>query len=115
MDNFTFPREERLRSKAAIKHVFSKGVKITCRGAALFIVPNGLEYNRFLCTFKRGFGTAVERNKARRISKEAYRKIKPQLKTGKDFVLLAFSSKDGYFERFNQLVYLFTKAEMYKM
>ncbi len=80
----------------------------------MFVLPNGLSHNRFLCTFKRGFGTAVERNRARRISKEAYRKIKPQLKTGSDIVLLVFSAQDDYFERFRQFVFLFTKAEMYR-
>lgn len=97
-----------------IKSVFQDGMKISCRGANLFLLQNGLEYNRFLCTFKRGFGTAVQRNKARRISKEVYRIIKQNLKIGFDIVLIVFSPVDTYIERYMQLSTLFTKAEMYR-
>ena len=114
MDNFTFPGEERLSTRADIKAVFKNGLKISCRGANLFLSPNGLDYNRFLCTFRRGFGTAVERNRARRISKEAYRLIKHRLKTGMEFILLVFSPCDTYSERTKQLNFLFSKAEMYR-
>jgi ribonuclease P protein component len=65
-------------------------------GATLFVLPNALDCSRFLCTFKRGFGSAVLRNRVRRLSKEVYRLNKHILKSGFDIVLLA-SASDGSF------------------
>nr|WP_314780231.1 ribonuclease P protein component [uncultured Treponema sp.] len=113
MSNFTFSVEERLRDRSCIKAVFQKGLKLSLNGVSLFLLPNGLEYNRFLCTFRRGFGSAVMRNRSRRISKEAYRHIKHRLKTGNDIILLIFSEKDSYSLRLEQLTALFLKAKMY--
>ncbi|UTC63202.1 ribonuclease P protein component [Treponema sp. OMZ 788] len=113
MSDFTFSGEERLRDRSCIKAVFKKGLKLSLKGVSLFILPNGLQYNRFLCTFRRGFGSAVMRNRSRRISKEAYRHIKNRLKPGNDFILLVFSDKDSYSLRLEQLTALFSEAKMY--
>lgn len=113
MDNFTFPAEERLRDKACIKAVFKRGVKVGCEGAGLFFLPNGLNYNRFLCTFRRNYGCAVVRNSSRRISKEVYRQIKHRLQTGYDLVLLVFSQHTDFSCRFDQMISLFKSAKIY--
>ena len=54
----------------------------------LFFLANELPYNRIAFTFIRKYGNAVERNRARRLSREAYRLMKGDLKTGYDLVLL---------------------------
>jgi hypothetical protein len=65
-------------------------------GAALFVLPNKLNHNRFLCTFRRGFGCAVLRNKVRRLSKEFYRLHKYDIKQGFDIVLLVSTSESVF-------------------
>lgn len=110
MVRFTFSKHERLCGEKCIKAVFKKGCKFTCNGAALFVLHTGLPYNRFLCTFKRGFGSAVERNRARRLSKEVYRQNKNRLKIGFDFILVVFSVKDCFSARKIQLFSLFEKS-----
>ncbi len=112
-DNLKFPAEERLKDRACIKSAFKKGVRVGCEGFGLFFLPNGLTHNRFLCTFKRGYGSAVERNRARRLSKEAYRLIKSRLKTGYDFILLVFSKRMNFAACLDKMIYLFKAAKIY--
>jgi ribonuclease P protein component len=56
----------------------------------LFVLKNGLPYNRIGFTQTRKYGNAPERNRARRLGREAYRLLRPRLKTGFDLVLLVY-------------------------
>jgi ribonuclease P protein component len=76
------------------------------------VLKNDLSHNRICFTFSRGFGTAVERNRARRLGREAYRNIKPCLRCGYDLILLVYpgDTSQGFVERSDQLKYLLAKA-----
>lgn len=113
MVRFTFSKHERLCGKSAVKTVFKNGCKFACNGAALFVLPNNLSYNRFLCTFKRGFGSAVQRNREKRLSKEVYRHTKNRLKTGFDLILIVFYAKGNLFVRNTQFCGLLKKAKLF--
>lgn len=52
-------------------------------------MPNGLEDTRFAVAAGRSIGNAVERNRAKRLLREAIRPLLPQVKPGWDVVLLA--------------------------
>jgi ribonuclease P protein component len=56
----------------------------------LFVLKNGLLYNRIGFTQVRKYGNAPERNRARRLGREAYRHLRPRLKTGFDLILLVY-------------------------
>jgi ribonuclease P protein component len=87
------------------------------------VLQNGLPYNRIAFTFARHFGTAAERNRARRLGREAYRHIRDGLKPGYDVVLLVYPRKNGakkeaaqkdvFAVRMEQLKILFSKAGLY--
>jgi ribonuclease P protein component len=85
-----FRPRERIKRRAEISRVFKKGRSVSCFGARLFFLSNGLAYNRIVITFARKYGNAVKRNRARRLSREAYRFMKDTLKTGYDLVLLVY-------------------------
>jgi hypothetical protein len=53
-------------------------------------VKNGASGNRLAVTFARKFGNAVKRNRARRVSREAYRLLRNRLRTGFDLVILVY-------------------------
>lgn len=110
MKSSGFTKAERLKRSATIQSVFRKGKKYSCDGAKLFVLENGLEKNRIVFTFPRGYGTAVERNHSRRLSKEAYRIIKHDLMTGYDLTVLVYPGKDSFPVREKQLKTLFVKA-----
>ena len=111
-----FRREERLKKGSEIKEVFKRGRRVGCRGAKLFVLENGLPRNRICFTFSRGFAGAVERNRARRLGREAYRSLKPRLGCGYDLVFLVYPEDasapvvTGFADRLEQLGYLFAKA-----
>jgi ribonuclease P protein component len=108
--DFRFRRVERLKRREDIRAVFNRKRVVTCPGAKLFFLDNGLSYNRIAFTFGRKFGNAVERNRARRLGREAYRHIRHTLKIGYDLVLLVYPGNDSYVKRMEQLELLFAKA-----
>ena len=115
MKRSCLPKEERLCGAVRIRDMFKIGYRYSCDGAKLFVLPNKLPYNRFVCTFKRHYGSAIQRNKARRLSKEVYRQMKSQLIIGKDILLLIFPGRDTFSLRTAQLDCLFKKAGMFSI
>jgi len=109
---FRFRREEHLKKGSEIKKVFSRGRSAGCQGAKLFALENGLPRNRICFTFSRGFGSAVKRNRAKRLGREAYRTLKPRLSCGYDLVLLVYPESAGteLAHRAGQLRRLFAKV-----
>jgi ribonuclease P protein component len=107
---FLFPRRERLRGRDNIRGVFNKKQAFSCLGARLLTSRNGLEYNRIAFSFPRKYGNAVERNYSRRLSREAYRLLRSELRQGYDLVLLIYPGRDEFPARMEQLRTLFLKA-----
>ncbi|MDR2535946.1 MAG: ribonuclease P protein component [Treponema sp.] len=108
--SFRFRRKERLKKRSAIREVFKKGRRVTCFGAKLFVLKNDLSYNRIGFTFCHKFGNAADRNRARRLGREAYRYMGYALAIGYDMVLLLYPGEDTFSARMEQLRLLFSKA-----
>ena len=119
---FRFPGEERLKKRSDIRAVFGRGRSFGCRGAKLFVLKNSLPRSRICFTFSRGFGNAVERNRARRLGREAWRYLRPRIAGGCDVILLVYpetpqtgaahkaAGKSGFAVRMEQLTFLLSKA-----
>jgi ribonuclease P protein component len=107
---FRFKRDERLKRREEIRAVFNRREAVSCPGARLFRLENGLSRNRIAFAFARKFGNAVQRNRARRVGREAYRFLKNRLKSGYDLVLLAYPGRDSLANRMDQLKTLFSRA-----
>ena len=129
--SFRFRREERLKGRNEIREVFGRGRRFGCGGVKLFVLRNSLPGNRICFTFSRAYGNAVQRNRARRLGREAYRQLRPRLAGGYDLILLAYpetppgkartfaaagvepngvSRRGGFALRTAQLEFLFAKA-----
>ncbi|MDR1862539.1 MAG: ribonuclease P protein component [Treponema sp.] len=112
--DYSFPRRERLKGRDEIGEVFSRRKAVSCPGAKLLRKENGLPYNRIAVTFSRKFGNAVERNRARRVSREVYRHLRNYLKPGYDLVLLVYPGNDNYSRRMKQMGELCKQAGLFK-
>lgn len=124
-----FRQFERLKEREGIRKVFSRGRAYGCAGAKLFVLKNGLVHNRIGFTLARKYGNAVERNRAKRLGREAYRHLRPRLRGGFDLVLLVYPAlqarrevpakpqgepvKIGMADRTRQLKSLFGKAGLF--
>ncbi|HDQ15391.1 MAG TPA: ribonuclease P protein component [Sediminispirochaeta sp.] len=106
-------KQERLKSKRDISRVFAEPKKVSCFGAKLFYRENGLDRNRFMVSLVRKYGTAVRRNRAKRVTREAYRLMKRELVQGYDLVVVLFPQTDTFDRRSEQLRDLFSRAEMF--
>jgi ribonuclease P protein component len=70
-----------------------------------------LRHNRICFTFQRGFGNAVAKNRAKRLSREAFKKMKNRIYSGYDLILLIFPETEATLsERMKQLDSLYSKA-----
>ncbi|MDR1389340.1 MAG: ribonuclease P protein component [Treponema sp.] len=99
-----------MKKRDEIARVFKKGRRLGCPGLVLFFLDNGLPHNRIVVTFSKKFGNAVVRNRERRVSREAYRLMRPSLKTGYDLIFLVMSEKSTLESRTNQFKILFARA-----
>ena len=119
--SLSFKRQERLKGRKEIREVFGKGKRTSYGGAKLFVLKNGLNHNRICFTFPGNFGTAVERNRAKRLGREAYRHLKPYTHQGYDIILLVYplppdgrKMKPDFTGRTAQLKMLLAKAGLLK-
>ena len=109
-----FTREERVKRSEEIRNLFKNGKRITIHGAKLFVLPNDLKKNRIAFALPRNYGNAVERNRCKRLSREAYRSIKAQLQVGYDMIFLVYPGNDVYQTRCAMLHSLVQKAGILK-
>ena len=106
---------EHIKRPVDFRKLFSKGKKVSILGAKLYFMPNGLKYNRVGLPLPRGFGNAVQRNRAKRFSRETYRKIKAHLNNGYDMLFLVYppAEKDSFRTRCAQFQTLIAKAGLF--
>jgi len=108
--SYRFPRKEKLKGRDEIREVFNHKKGFSCPGAKLLMLRNGLSYNRIAFTFSGKFGNAVERNHSRRLSREAYRLLRNNIRKGYDLVFHIYPGRDNFDARMTQLRDLFSKA-----
>jgi ribonuclease P protein component len=77
---FRLPKECRLRRSSEFQLVYKRGNRINGEFITVFLMPNALGEHRLGITASRkGIGKAVERNRAKRLLREAFRLSKAEL------------------------------------
>jgi ribonuclease P protein component len=71
-----FSRDERIRRRVDYQRVYDRGVKIHGRLFTLFALPNELPRCRLGIAATRKLGGAVQRNRAKRLIREVFRRNK---------------------------------------
>lgn len=111
-----FVLKEHIKNPVDFKNLFKNGKRVSMVGAKLFYLPNDLGFNRIGFPLPRGFGNAVQRNRAKRFSRETYRNFKAHLNTGFDMLFMVYtkSEKDSFSTRCVQFRTLCEKAGLLK-
>jgi ribonuclease P protein component len=106
----TLKKRERISSSGDIRALFKNGKKAGVPGAKLFFLKNSLKTEdaggfaaaegcaRFAVTFPRGYGCAVERNRSKRLCREAFRLQKADIARGYDLLFLLYRRDDESFD-----------------
>ncbi len=81
-------RDERLRRDANFRRVYAQRCAASDEWLLVYACPNDLDVSRLGLSVSRRWGKAHDRNRVRRLFREAFRLSKPRLPTGLDFVLI---------------------------
>jgi ribonuclease P protein component len=82
-------RRTRLRRTSDVRRVYDEGRSWAHTLLVLIACPNGLDFSRVGVTASRKLGDAVARNRAKRLMREAARRLYPQFGSGWDVMLVA--------------------------
>jgi ribonuclease P protein component len=69
-----FRPEEHIRRRAEFQQVYERGARIRGRFSTLFLLPNKLSIGRLGIAATRKLGGAVQRNRAKRLIREVFRR-----------------------------------------
>jgi ribonuclease P protein component len=82
----SFRPHEHIRRRTDFQQVYERGRKIHSRYATVFVLPNTLGISRLGIAATRKFGGAVQRNRAKRLIREVFRRNK--IARGLDIVVV---------------------------
>jgi ribonuclease P protein component len=77
---------ERIRRRSDFERVYKDGVRVQGRFMTVFLLPNGLPHPRLGVAATRKLGSAVKRNRAKRLAREIFRRHK--MPAGHDVVIV---------------------------
>ena len=78
--NFRFPKANRLRKPGEFRSVYENGKRFEGRFMTVFITPSPTDFQRLgITASKKAIGNAVQRNRAKRLLREAFRLSRAEL------------------------------------
>ncbi len=86
-------KHEHLLRPQDFRLVFERRCSVSDDWLCVFLLPNGLGWSRLGLSVGKKFGGAVQRNRIRRVYREAFRLARPELPTGWDIVLVPRTAK----------------------
>src|SRR3954462_2495373 len=86
--DFRFRAHEHLRRPVDFKRVYDRRRSVSTDNLIVYAATNELPHNRLGLSVSRKFGGAVQRNRLRRLYREAYRLTRHQMPAGLDLVLI---------------------------
>jgi ribonuclease P protein component len=90
---FRFRKTDHLRSPLAFQRVFERRRSVSDSWLIVYGCANGLDRLRLGLSVSRKFGGAVQRNRLRRLYREAFRLTRGEMPAGLDLVLIPRSAK----------------------
>jgi ribonuclease P protein component len=94
MAQFRFKKKDRLRKAAEFRKVFDRRRSASDEWLIIYARLNGLDRTRLGLSVSRKIGSAVQRNRLRRLYREAFRMTRAELPVGLDLVLVPRVSRE---------------------
>jgi ribonuclease P protein component len=88
MSDQRFLPQYRVRLAADYQRAFRRRRSVADEWIVVFGQPNGLSHPRLGLSVSRRLGGAVVRNRWKRLLREAFRQVRPQLPTGLDLIVI---------------------------
>lgn len=106
MKQFSFPKKKRLVSDKQFKAVLARKLRVqsTTGGLTLYMAENARAYPRLGVSVSKSCGSAVVRNRLKRLLREAFRQSQDQIPAGFDYLLMISpkrSKKESRMGRFS--------------
>jgi ribonuclease P protein component len=92
MTSFRFRKAQHLRRPADFRRVYDRRCFVRNKDLTVYGCLNDLALTRVGFSVSRKIGNAVERNRLRRLYREAFRLVQQHLPAGMDFVLIPRSA-----------------------
>lgn len=89
MGRYTFGRQDRIRKKKEFTTIYAKGVRFHTGNFTVITYSNSIGIRRFGLTVSKKVGSAVQRNRVKRLLREFFRLNKEKLPGSKDIVIIA--------------------------
>jgi len=80
---------ETLKLNKDFRRLYYRGKSAVSRTVVLYVQKNRREKNRIGLTCGKTVGKAVARNRAKRLMRESFRALSPEMKKGYDIVIIA--------------------------
>jgi ribonuclease P protein component len=84
----SFRPHEHLKKPTEFRRVYDRRRSVADTWLVVYACPNGLPYLRLGLSVSRKFGQATQRNRLRRLYREAFRLMRAEMPTGLDLVLI---------------------------
>jgi len=83
----SLPKTRKVLASRDFRGAYERGKRYSFQSFTAFVVANDLGESRIGITATKKFGSAVERNRAKRIVREVFRRAKDQVDGGYDIIL----------------------------
>lgn len=81
-----FRPHQRIRRRSEFQHLYSRGARIRGQYGTFFVLPNNLDVGRLGIAATKKLGGAVQRNRAKRLIREVFRRS--HIASGLDVVVV---------------------------